>query len=294
MNIFQPKIISFFFLISLCAKLDALQQPSFLADQRMLYDTEQAESPYLLTLGALKKINSEWQAEKERWVTGKVHRRTYELLPPNRMVSAAQAIAQYLAEQQATLVYECEALSCGSSNAWANERFGVKQLYGLDLSQRYHVWKIREPSGLVLAAIYLVERGNHRLYLQYDLIWPKEQDVTLQPSASVLARRFYREKQLLLSDFTLEQGTITFDAEYISNVASALNQQPFRRLEVAVTDVTGGAERERQERALVHAQQVTDALVSAGVQRRRITSSGTAAEQPLEGAAQVQVKILLK
>ncbi len=298
MNISPAKIFSSF--IFLCAQIvcvsNAISQSvdEFFPGQRVIYTEENKHTAYRLALSPLKKINGEWISEQESLVLGGIKRKTIELGRPYGLASAWLQVQMVFAEANATLVYSCEAMSCGSSNAWANERFEVKQLYGLDLSQFYQVWEINHHGSKQLAVVYLVQRGNKRVYFQQDIITPKNQTLEFVPSEEVVAKTFYRDKQVEIDGLSFEQGNVRINEKYLASYVKAFNQQPFRPLTVVGHDYHPGDEAAQLQRSEAHAKAVHDALVKLGVQQKRITVKGLGGLAPKAGVDHGRVVVLLK
>lgn len=61
-------------------------------------------------------------------------------------------------------VFSCRGRDCGRSNAWANDVFRVKELVAPDTAQRYFAVAGADE----LIAIYMVQRGNRRVYVHVD------------------------------------------------------------------------------------------------------------------------------
>ena len=97
-------------------------------DARVMYEQTKDNSRYTLALGGLKKINGIWEIEKVQRLTGRVERQTREILSTRSFNFALKEFQMYLDEINARPMFSCENLDCGSSNAWANERFKIKQL----------------------------------------------------------------------------------------------------------------------------------------------------------------------
>ncbi len=267
---------------------------AFFPGQRVVYTEENKHTVYRLALSPLKKINGEWVSEQESLVLGSIKRQTVELGRPYGLASAWLQVQSVFAEQNATLVYSCEAMSCGSSNAWANERFGVKQLYGLDLSQFYQVWELYHRGTKQIAVVYLVQRGNKRVYFQQDILTPKNQNIGFVPSEEVVAKAFYRDKQVEIDGLSFEQGNIRINEKYLVSYVKAFNQQPFRPLIVVGHDYHPGDEAAQLQRSEAYAKAVRDALVKLGVQPKRMTVKGLGGLAPKAGTDHGRVVVLFK
>lgn len=135
-----------------------------------LYHTAEDASDYIIALGKYKKRNGRWSPETSRRVQGELIRYTLEIPKHN---SEADVFAFYRDQlpQQAQSLFACTSRACGDSNNWANDHFGVKQLYGTNTSQHYAVFSLQHADDSVTyITIYTVRRGNRRLYSQLDIL----------------------------------------------------------------------------------------------------------------------------
>lgn len=294
MPIFRRNLAALFLVFLLPSASALAQEPLFL-DQKKIESSSVTEQLLPLTLGRLKKIDGSWIAEREEMLQGSGTSITYELSASHYTMNSAWADVQaYYASQNATLIHECLNFDCGSSNAWANERFKVKQLYGSDSAQRYQVWQLNEPRSFV--SVYLVQRGNKRIYAHIEKLVPTDASVRVAPSAAVYSRRLYSTERLVLSDITFANGLPSFDREQLEQIARALNEQPFRRLvitgRVAPTDSTALAGRgDAAELGKAMAAALEQALIREGVQKRRIDTEGGAPLSANDAPAQLEIKL---
>jgi len=127
------------------------------------------EQRFDLAVGGMQKKNGVWQPEKSERVAVDGERITFEV---GRGIDAGEVYAFYqtsLASNALRQLFSCEALDCGSSAQWANGYFGVRELYGLDHSQRLSVWLLEgDPQQVV--TLYVVQRGNKRVYAHLDVL----------------------------------------------------------------------------------------------------------------------------
>lgn len=158
-------------LLSICCSVSAVAEEQDLSlpafpQAKVVASSGPEASYYRLGLGAQKKIKNIWRADKLEAVSGDLQRLTLEI-PAGFTIDDAMAFyAQSLSLQELEEVYSCDGRDCGSSNSWANNHFLVRQLYGLDQSQRYRVYR-NSISG-DYTVLYLVQRGNKRIYLQLE------------------------------------------------------------------------------------------------------------------------------
>lgn len=88
--------------------------------------------------------------------------------------------------------YSCRGLDCGPSTLWANDVFGIATLYGSETSQAYLATSVPLAGVPSRVAVYVVERANHQLFAQLEVI----DEVSITPtirstaSASVAGERW--------------------------------------------------------------------------------------------------------
>lgn len=131
---------------------------------------EQRETPeYRLTLSELKKVNNALVADRQQALSGKLTRITYRIPEPHRPEDAFDFFRRQIVDQSGEILFQCSGRDCGSSDLWANDLFGIARLYGLDRTQHYLAARL----GGDYLALYAVQRGNRRVYLQLDVVSPQ-------------------------------------------------------------------------------------------------------------------------
>lgn len=154
-------------------------------DQVMRYpnawivDYSQASTPeYRLATGSMKKINSLVSPESELELSGRLTRITYQLPSGHSSVDAYNHFKRQFDRLAPEVLFGCEGRNCGDSSQWANAQFGISRLYGIDREQYYLALKLpargAEPASYL--AFYAVQRGNKRVYAQFDLIEPNSSE----------------------------------------------------------------------------------------------------------------------
>nr|WP_158651768.1 DUF4892 domain-containing protein [Marinobacterium profundum] len=121
---------------------------------------------YLLMLSELKKANNIVVADKRKALEGELTRITYRIPDTHQPSDAFEHFRAQLMTQGAEVLFQCKGRDCGSSHYWANDFFGIAQLYGLDRTQVYMAARL----GTDYLALYAVQRGNRRVYLQLDVV----------------------------------------------------------------------------------------------------------------------------
>ena len=160
-----------FFSAALCASSD-ISTPAFVftvqPQAKILNNSyNQKVDDYVLALANYKKSDDRWLPEKYIRLQGQLTRFTVEL---PRDYDIEQVFTSYRQQipKDAKLLFYCEKRQCGESNNWANDHFGVKQLYGLNSSQYLAVYEYKQPKHSMYISVYGVLRGNRRLYLQLE------------------------------------------------------------------------------------------------------------------------------
>ncbi len=152
-------------------------------------------------LSSIKKVNGRWRIDSVKPLTGSSQESAFEL---NQLTAAeaAQDIKNTTAQLRWIPQFQCAGLACGTSYAWATQVFNNKLLDGIDALQYYWVWKT--PVGW--ARMYLVERGNKRVYLQWQFV--VERDTTAAAEITQWQEQGFADLELASIDtLTLEQLT---------------------------------------------------------------------------------------
>lgn len=135
----------------------------------------QDQGRFTLALGAMENRNGRWLSETTQALNGTRWRRVFEL-PRDRdqqdVLSALKASTSQL--KRVDNLFSCRGHTCGSSNAWANQHFGVRQLYGLEQAQWYRADKVIWQGRQWIQAVYGVTRGNRRTYVLIDRFYSDE------------------------------------------------------------------------------------------------------------------------
>ncbi len=228
-------------------------------DARIMYSQTLDDHRYIVALDGLKKINGVWEVEKTQLVTGRVERQTREVLSTRSFNFAQNELLKYLDKVNASPIFTCENFACGSSNAWANERFKIKQLYGLDARQYYGVWNIEREEAKGLLVAYLVQRGNQRIYLQTD--WIKvDSTPSLLPSARFVLEQLDERGYYVLGQSDAEPAR----AKLVELLKQVLVIRPSERFYLVGHDHSQGALDEQIARSLERAKIISLAVGQEG------------------------------
>lgn len=240
------------------------------AGQRVLFNRQEPVSSKRLTLGSYKKINAQWVVEKEQRFDASLQSFTFELSDTYTLDSAWREVQSYFADKKSLLLFECEGLNCGSSSAWANERFHVQQLYGQDASQRYQVRKIEQGAENYYASLYLVQRGNRRIYFHVELLFPADAGIAVLPTLDVAVKSFVRDGFIELQGLRFVQNEVQLDENTAQFYAAVFRQDKAAKLLVVGHDYQAGSEEQSLARGSAHAEAIKKSLVLHGISAERI------------------------
>lgn len=162
-----------------------------------------------LALGSIRKKQNQLRPEIEIKLSGKISRLTFEV---DSQYGPLEVYQYFLGQLQTTafdILYQCHASECGSNTHWANRVFKQRLLNGLERTQHYIVARLNavdaaEPTRYIV--FYLVQRGNKRLYLHFDLI-----TVSADQDNPVLDSQFYYEQLKTLKRVRVRGLSITKD-----------------------------------------------------------------------------------
>ena len=160
-----------------------------------------------LALGSIRKKQNQLQPEIEIKLSGKISRLTFEIGNQYEPLEVYQYFLGQLQNTAFDILYQCHAYECGSNTHWANQVFKQRLLNGLERTQYYIVARLNtgdvvEPTRYIVC--YLVQRGNKRLYVHFELI-----TVGADQDNPVLDSQFYYEQLKTLKRVRVRGLSIT-------------------------------------------------------------------------------------
>lgn len=144
------------------------------------YERDDAYLPREFALGRVDKTRRNLRVEHEVRAAATREWATYEMPPGTQL---EDVIEHYESVLDTEPLFSCRGRDCGRSNLWANEVFKRASLYGPDANQFYFAG---EKAG-ALIALYVIERGNKRIYAHLEVLRPERQ-VAVQRNAQTLDR----------------------------------------------------------------------------------------------------------
>ncbi len=271
-----------------------------LNDQRRMFSSMLSDVEYKLPLGVIKKINAINVVEREIILRGDVQRSTYEF---DRQISAKNAWLMTLdaLPKNKQALFSCDALSCGSSNGWANDIFSIKQLYGLDQSQKFRAYALEDDINSFLA-VYFVQRGNKRIYAQVDKIKALDTTQRVAPSMSVilksLSEQGYYTLPVLSAKGEVGRGLVAsgtvFDEKELQSLLSALRAKPISKFYLVGHSYSAQTLEENHQTANDYARALLDKIVAKRMSAKRFSVQSVANLAPNKALPVDRVSVVVR
>lgn len=144
------------------------------------YELDEALRPREFVIGRVDKSRRDVRAEREVRPNATRESATYEMPPTSK---PEDVVNHYRGLLGSGTIFTCRGRDCGRSNDWANHIFGKAILYGPDIGQFYLAAELGEH----LVSVYVIERGNKRVYAHLEVLRPQE-PIVLRGNAEVVQR----------------------------------------------------------------------------------------------------------
>ena len=237
---------------------------------------------YSLALGEMKKIRDRWRPERELRVAGSLQRKTMQIPDGHRAREAFDFYRRKMRTFNARILFECEARICGSSNAWANEQFNDKLLYGLDDEQTYGIYEIADTEGLLnYVALYTVARGNRRVYAHIEWLQTSNKlNESVAPSGDEISSNFQDLGYYIVRGVGVVENRIVIDQEHLQAIVDAMRKNRRLNFHIVGHSYANRPLEQQQELSLDYAQQFQALLVQQGIAAPRLSVYGVGSLAP--------------
>lgn len=256
------------------------------ANARVVFESNAKTDEYLLGLGSYKKTGGSWRADRQQRLSGNLARYTLEL-PAGH--SASAGFAFYLDQLQNFNVRElfhCEGRDCGTSNSWANNHFKIQLLYGLDQFQQYGAYEvITADEKPFYIALYAVQRGNKRVYMQLDILHvDKVTELGIASSAESIIKSLSVSGYYVFPDVVggdaSGSGAIQIKPAHLQVLIDVLTRQSDWKVALVGHDYAGASLARQLKDSERYAGQLKAALQEKGVAPARLTTYGVGSLAP--------------
>ena len=174
---------------------------------------------YEFVTGRVDRSQRDRRIDSSRRVAAELARVTYRAPAGARHEDVIAHYQSVVAELQGEIAFACQGRDCGRSTVWANDVFGVKELVAPDSAQFYLAAAIHDQ----LLAIYVVQRGNRRVYAHVDAarVEATADAAQSQGVADLLARQGYAVLADVVpsADGTLGAAALAALAEHAGQLA---------------------------------------------------------------------------
>lgn len=295
-----------------------------LKSQRLLFQSSRKNVQYNIALGAFKKVNSEWVVDDEQEVYANIDSATFEFVSRTSMSEAWDILKSNFVKSSSDVLFMCNGLDCGSSNVWANDYFKIKQLYGLNPSQRYLAIRNSLDGETTYKVLYMVKRGNRRIMAHVDTISPTNKSTDEDASADALSvqsgglgesskgisyTQKATEQDVLASIFqdqywvfpvAVFNGSLDENRNkramdsYVQTIVKAMKRRTSLSLYVIGHNSQSVSQSIQLRESKKGAEQLYQALINAGIDKSRLTPLGLGSYVPRKGYLGTRVELVLR
>ena len=259
-----------------------------LSDQRLVFNSEDSSAEYRLTLSAVKSVNATVVADREMLVSGRLSRHTYEFLNSIKYDEAWAMLSRAAKFDAFRELYSCDGLSCGRSNVWANNRFGIKQLYGLDQLQKYRVFERSDEFTTEFLVVYFIQRGNKRIYAQVDRIFTEKPLARIAESSSTITRLIETNGYYIIE----RNDQSEFSQQQLELLVQALRKKPISTFYVVGHCANSASADKNLECAQQAATDLSAELIKMGVAKHRLEPASVGSFAPRTGVSSNRVELV--
>ena len=213
---------------AVAADVDGAEDPPvaarFPGSTIVAFQPETRQRSYEFVTGRVDRSSRDLRVDRGERVQATLSRITYLTPEGARFDDVAGHYRSIVAGLDAEVAFTCRGRDCGRSTVWANDVFGVKELVAPDAAQFY----LAATTNDAVLAIYVVQRGNRRVYAHVDYARTEGDlrnalDAAAQPGADLaeaLAERGYVVLRDVEPNATGELAPAALDA--LDAAASAL------------------------------------------------------------------------
>lgn len=285
MRIFHLFIIIFFFASTSYASAAQLQLQTY-HSARVISESNAQVDEYIFALGSYKKVSGAWRLDRQQRLSGELERFTLELPEGHSAKNGFDFYLDQLQNFNFRELFHCQGRDCGTSNSWANNHFKILQLYGLDQFQYYGAYEVTTADDKPFyVALYAVQRGNKRVYMQIDILHiDKVIELGIASSPESIIKSFESSGYYVFPDIVGEDGKgkaqIQIKPAHLQALVDVLTQKSDWKIAIVGHDYMRVALNQQQKESHVYADQLKAALQEKGIAVSRMTTYGLGSLAP--------------
>ncbi len=253
---------------------------------RVIFESNGKVDEYLLALGSYKKIAGSWRADRQQRLSGNLARYTLELPEGHSANNGFDFYLDQLQNYNIRELFHCKGRDCGTSNSWANNHFKNQLLYGLDQFQQYGAYEVTTADETPFyVALYSVQRGNKRVYLQLDVLHvDKVIELGIASSPESIMKSLETNGYYVFPDLVAEDAkgitNIQIKQAHLQALVDVLVQNVDLTLALVGHDYSPVSLAQQEKLSLVYAAQLKTALQEKGISAARLTPYGIGSLAP--------------
>jgi hypothetical protein len=284
------KIIPLLLLILSAATAHA-QSPGFrdhslitaFPDSEIIEMSFEEDTNYRIVLGGLSRSGGAVIPDDSRRVRGDLTRINYEISLEFSGDEVYEFYNEMISGEAYSELFRCSGRACGSSNYWANDIFKNRILYGPERNQHFVAFSVQTENELeVLASLYIITRGNRRVYAYFEII---EEGGSANPPTIIdtqeLAESLAQRGSIIIPNISFDAADrLNPDSELATLVSLFASNPELRVYLVAHLQGEQGLE-SLLGRSRNRAASLRRALISAGIDPSRVDAQGIGPLSPL-------------
>lgn len=237
---------------------------------------------YAFVTGRVDRSHRDLRVDRGERVAARLSQVTYRAPDGTRLEDVVAHYVQAVEALSTAVEFTCRGRDCGRSTVWANDVFGVKELVAPDSAQFY----LAASDGRALLAIYVVQRGNRRVYAHVDRAL---KDAPSPPAGATVADALRRDGFVVLRDIApnaagdIDDDALAMLGELAGQVAEAFDEV----LVVCHLDGPAAAAEQASQRC---ADQAAGPFAAVGV---KASGHGAGALLPRRGLPRRRVELVL-
>jgi len=253
---------------------------------QVMFHSAAETDDYVLALGSYKKIAGSWRVDRQQRLSGKLARYTLELPEGHSANNGFDFYLDQLQNFNFRELFHCKNRDCGTSNSWANNHFKIQQLYGLDQFQQYGAYEVTTADEKPFyVALYAVQRGNKRVYLQLDVLHvDKIIELGIASSPESIIKSLDTSGYYVFPDLVAEDPkgntNIQIKQAHLQALIDVLVQKEEWSIALVGHDYAIVPLAQQQKNSQLYAQQLKSALQENGIAAARITTYGIGSLAP--------------
>lgn len=299
MKIFSLLVVALFLQWAMPSLAAELELETY-HNARVLSESKAQTEEYIFAIGSYKKVAGAWRLDRQQRLSGYLTRATLELPQGHSAKNGFDFYLDQLQNFNFRELFYCESRDCGTSNSWANNHFKILQLYGLDQFQYYGAYEITTADEKPFyVALYAVQRGNKRVYMQIDVLHIDHVvELGIASSPESIIKSISDSGYYVFPDLVAEgqKGGVRIQIKpaHLQVLVDVLSQKPGWEIAIVGHDYVAGSLDKQQKESQAYADQLKAALEEAGITASRMKTYGLGGLAPAgRGDREARVEIVL-